>query len=201
MLVCSKCKECKEYSGFAKNKKSKTGYGNWCKACLKSHRDSKKQVSLEEAHLFYQEEIVRDTKYTCKKCGTTDNASRFYFKRDNGSVSITTSVCRPCNHDLSRYKTYGVTPEEYRSILSSQDGCCKICKISEDDYREKFGKSLAVDHCHNSGKVRVVLCEWCNKGLGHFYDNPALLRAASEYLEHYKDKDIVSTSGESQSCV
>lgn len=197
MLKCSKCKETKNNLDFSKNKASKTGYGNWCKSCLKSHRDSKKQVTLEQAHLFYNKEILSGREYTCRKCGVTDTAKRFYFKRDNGSVSITTSTCRPCNHNLSRYKAYGLTSDDYSRLLEEQGGCCKICKIPEVDYRAKFGKSLAVDHCHSSGKVRAILCEWCNKGLGHFYDKPELLLEAARYLQTYKDKDIVSTSSES----
>lgn len=62
-----------------------------------------------------------------------------------------------------------------------------ICGISEDE----IGKKLDVDHCHNSGRVRGVLCNPCNVVLGHARDRADLLEAAAKYLRDnsggYKD--------------
>lgn len=56
---------------------------------------------------------------------------------------------------------YGLTPEDYDRMLERQDNSCKICKRSCSS-----GKKLAVDHCHNTGKVRGLLCASCNTRLG-----------------------------------
>ena len=78
------------------------------------------------------------------------------------------------NGNLKR--TYGISLEEYESLLESQDNVCKICKT------EKIGKHLAVDHDHKTGKIRGILCENCNRGLGMFKDSPELLQNAIQYL-------------------
>jgi len=63
---------------------------------------------------------------------------------------------------------------------------CAICHIV------LTRKTMAADHCHETGKLRGVLCMVCNSGLGMFQDNPTLLRQAVIYLEHYA-KDHATT--------
>ena len=77
-------------------------------------------------------------------------------------------------------KTYGLAWDEYTGLFEAQDGCCAICLVALD----LLGKnSLRVDHCHESGSVRGLLCHKCNIGLGHFDDNPSHLRRAADYLQ------------------
>ena len=66
----------------------------------------------------------------------------------------------------------------YKEILKNQDFCCKICEKPEYE----FSKSLSVDHCHKTGKVRGLLCSSCNKGLGLFSDDELLFNSAIDYL-------------------
>lgn len=83
-------------------------------------------------------------------------------------------------HIRHRLKSdYGLTLEEYELILASQGGVCAICGT---DKIRGFGKRLAIDHCHDTGKVRGILCGNCNRGVGHFANDPALLEAAAVYL-------------------
>lgn len=77
---------------------------------------------------------------------------------------------------------YGITEEDYDRMNQEQRGRCAIC--GNDGSRSRGGR-LAVDHCHESGAVRGLLCGPCNKGLGHFRDDPHLLDRAKSYLEHY----------------
>lgn len=58
-----------------------------------------------------------------------------------------------------------------------------ICGIGEGE----LGKNLDVDHCHDSGKVRGVLCNPCNVILGHARDRPDLLESAAKYLRDNKE--------------
>lgn len=69
---------------------------------------------------------------------------------------------------------YGITPEEYQAMSEAQDGKCAICHTRH---------RLVVDHCHKTMKVRGLLCQRCNKGIGLFLDDPIALRRAAKYLE------------------
>lgn len=73
---------------------------------------------------------------------------------------------------------FGLTVDEYNDLLSVQGGKCAICRTRTD--RQK--QHMAVDHCHQTGKIRGILCSSCNKGIGHFKDNPTLLNRAIVYL-------------------
>lgn len=63
-------------------------------------------------------------------------------------------------------------------MFASQGGVCAICRQPEG----REGRSLSVDHDHDSGVVRGLLCDSCNVGLGRFRDDPELVRSALEYL-------------------
>lgn len=76
---------------------------------------------------------------------------------------------------------FGISIEEYKKKLARQKNGCAICTEVCGS-----GKSLAVDHCHESGKIRGLLCSKCNLGLGLFRDDIILLVAAKRYLTKYK---------------
>jgi hypothetical protein len=78
---------------------------------------------------------------------------------------------------------YGITLEEYDVMLKEQDGKCAICKI-EEKYTEK--SRLCVDHDHETGMIRKLLCKKCNQGIGLLQDNPDFCRSAADYLESFK---------------
>jgi hypothetical protein len=78
---------------------------------------------------------------------------------------------------LKRY--YGITFEEYNTILEGQGGICPICGIRPGEIKKAF----AVDHDHETGKVRGILCDRCNLILGYSKDNILILERAINYLE------------------
>ena len=75
---------------------------------------------------------------------------------------------------------YGITLEQFNEILARQDGCCAICGTDDPGW----GK-WHVDHCHETGIVRGLLCHPCNTGMGMLRDSKSLLRKAIAYLEEY----------------
>jgi hypothetical protein len=81
------------------------------------------------------------------------------------------------NWRVQGLRRYGLTPEEYDLMLVLQDGLCAICHRPPTDIK------LAVDHDHETGTVRGLLCPSCNNGLGRFRDDPALLTRAADYLK------------------
>jgi len=87
-------------------------------------------------------------------------------------------------------RRFGITMEQYEAMLKAQDDRCAICGNAEKT-NGKHGEpmELAVDHNHATKAVRGLLCNSCNKGIGHFNDDPDLLRAAIAYLEKHSAAD------------
>ena len=76
-------------------------------------------------------------------------------------------------------KNYGITTEEYNQLFIKQNGCCKIC----GKHQSEFQRSLAVDHCHNTKKVRGLLCHHCNSAIGHLFENVSIMENAISYIK------------------
>lgn len=81
------------------------------------------------------------------------------------------------NHN--RKWRYGITDEQYQQLLAEQNFVCAICGKEE----RVEGRSLAVDHDHETNLIRGLLCNRCNRALGLFNDDPELLKKAFEYLD------------------
>jgi hypothetical protein len=89
------------------------------------------------------------------------------YRQKRSAAGVTDSV-------YYRKRRYGVTPEVWAEMLERQGGVCALCE-------EK--KELHVDHCHETKKVRGLLCMTCNTALGKFKDDPEVLRRAIAYIE------------------
>lgn len=117
------------------------------------------------------------------------------FNADKNRADGLSSRCRACNKrhcraqytkhterykDRRRRNRYGISAAEYQSRLATQGGVCAICR--EPPKRQ----SLYVDHDHQTGETRGLLCAHCNTGLGGFRDDPRRLLAAAQYLERWR---------------
>ncbi|WP_374106280.1 endonuclease VII domain-containing protein [Streptomyces sp. TRM70350] len=71
-------------------------------------------------------------------------------------------------------RKYGLTPAEFDALVAQQQGVCCICLAAPAEH---------VDHCHETGRVRGVLCFSCNAALGQFKDRPDVIRRAAAYVE------------------
>ncbi len=125
---------------------------------------------------------------TCRWCGNTQPEQSFVWSARDGYGN----KCKPCaaeyqkevRKDLTRlykqkakkYNTDVTTIEE----LFETHKACQICNKTDR-------RALNVDHCHDTGKVRGLLCDNCNKALGLFRDNPELLGQAANYLRRYSE--------------
>ena len=88
-------------------------------------------------------------------------------------------------HMERRLRIHSITHEYFVNKLREQHNACAICNVPFDLSKLQF---VVVDHDHTTGKVRGLLCRWCNWGLGHFKDNGAALKNAAEYLKQYKSE-------------
>ena len=142
----------------------------------------------------------------CRTCQETKSWSEFEICKSRRPFGLS-SNCSLCEKDRKRavaakwraknkgvkdsyrasnLKKFGLSVEEYESMSESQGHRCRICNEPETDVHHSTGSSqrLAVDHCHNTGQVRGLLCAKCNKGLGLFNDNQQLLLSAVKYLNN-----------------
>lgn len=162
--VCSKCATEKLLSDFSPSKKGKFGVFCYCKKCSSV-------LALER----YRKDIVKNR--SKRKENRLKNLEK---ARLNSRNQYQKNKSKHKNYSL---KKYNIDLIEYKTMLKNQNNCCALCKKSELD----FTKSLAVDHDHKTGRVRALLCEKCNVGLGSFKDNPELLRKAADYIDFYKN--------------
>lgn len=86
-------------------------------------------------------------------------------------------------------RKFGLSLHEYGQMLIAQNGKCAICGDEDGGTRNGETKALAVDHDHKTGKVRGLLCEACNQGIGKLKDDPKVLRAAADYLDKHTDPE------------
>lgn len=101
-----------------------------------------------------------------------------YLESNMGDATLTETRSR----DSMLKINYGINIEEYNKMFLEQGGNCKICKI----HQSELNKRLAVDHCHESGKVRGLLCAKCNTGIGLLQEDISILAEAIKYLVFFK---------------
>lgn len=123
----------------------------------------------------------------CKACGKEHEQSSRDIQRNSAPRSCKLFVIHNKMFGNKRdgviRRQYGITLGDYEQMLVEQDFKCAICG-NEDEVE---GRRLAIDHCHDSGEVRGLLCGKCNRGLGLFYDNEDLLQNAIQYLNKYSN--------------
>ena len=131
----------------------------------------------------------RNSPRVCTHCEKEKESSEFYLERDKRALNGISqrSTCKTCT-EKRKYKrfiekTYSFTFEQYEELLEKQDGKCAICESRIGNGRTS---RLFVDHCHETYKVRGLLCSNCNHGLGQFKDSPKLLQRAINYLTDNK---------------
>ena len=114
---------------------------------------------------------------TCTRCKVDKPATAEAFPLHNKKRNGLDSWCRECRatyrSENCRGKHRAVMPDEVLKEIKTSVKQCVICGVED---------ALVVDHDHVTGKVRGMLCNHCNRGLGHFRDNPMLLEFAAQYL-------------------
>jgi hypothetical protein len=91
--------------------------------------------------------------------------------------------------EKTRNRVHNLAPGQYDDMLAAQSGLCAICGKPETALSSSGGvRALAVDHCHDTGVRGGLLCHRCNAGIGLLNDDPALFRAAIDYLESVRPR-------------
>jgi len=113
----------------------------------------------------------------CDKIWRTKNRDKLltYAKEYNAKDPIKE---KERHRAKSLKKNTGATVEQYNQMFTNQNGNCAICNRNQSE----FPIRLAVDHCHNTGKIRGLLCMLCNTALGRFNDDAEMILKAYKYL-------------------
>ena len=118
----------------------------------------------------------------------TKTRRKAYYQENREKALAQTKAWEKANPEKrknSRLKyAYGITIEEYQKLWDLQKGLCAICGEPETniDHRTKQNRRLAVDHNHETKKVRGLLCTKCNKGIGLLGDDSEILQNAANYM-------------------
>ena len=172
---CRECGEEKDIKFFpiCDNRNGFPRYRANCKNCF-----NKKARGNRPPKINCQ---INDTERICTKCNIIKPNKEFtnIGKDNNTGIIYKNGVCKICMRDGELRKKYGISTEKYNEILLKQGGVCAICKKTNSG-----NKSLSVDHNHNNGDVRGLLCTTCNIGLGHFKADSGtdLLKSAIDYI-------------------
>jgi len=194
--LCTKCGKIKPLSEFHRSAGSKDGFVSRCKVCISEYQSDYYIKHCEERLTYtkkYKEEYpekVADS--NAKYYRQHRNEAAEYYRQHREEI-LTRGAKYKAEHaeDIAVYnredklqRNYGFTIDEYDKMLESQGNGCAICGTAP----EENGRRLAVDHDHETGRVRGLLCRNCNLALGHLKDNPALCWWAMLYLEKHEQE-------------
>lgn len=163
--------------------------------CSKHHRRQKKygQYDLPShkgtPNLPIVEKLPEGIVKNCKKHGHLSK-EKVYIRYHKGKENY---FCKICLIDINIKKKYvGMNGlEDYDKILLKQNGSCAICKGQNTTTRNGKIKRFAIDHCHDTKKVRGLLCAFCNAVIGYARDNVSILESAIKYLKEASDGQIL----------
>jgi len=115
----------------------------------------------------------------CRKCSAKYAIS--YYHNNSEKINAYCQIQRANDYGRKYHlkRTFNLTPDQYEIMLENQKGGCALC----DKTPQEEGRALAVDHCHETEKIRGLLCFQCNSSLIRKHFTPDLLRKAAAYLE------------------
>jgi hypothetical protein len=124
----------------------------------------------------------------CKKCFIADSIKWRLNKRHTDSVYAEKVRVYSRKVDFKKHllRKYNITSNQYMELFDIQNGLCAICgnpETRKNTYQKDGIDRLSVDHNHETGKIRGLLCHRCNIGIGIFMDNEELLTKAINYLK------------------
>jgi hypothetical protein len=164
--VCSKCGIEQDIAMFNRDKHKASGYRSWCKTC----------DNINSRVQYYKDPQLR-----------RDKRKEFYYENREAEIQRRGEF-RKNNIDMHRghkyMQLYGITLEQFEEMRVIQNCSCAICGKHESQNKNK---KLHVDHDHKTGKVRQLLCNGCNTGIGLLKEDTSLLQKALDYLIKHKE--------------
>ena len=172
--TCSRCRKELPKSDFCIDRRRKDGLNPQCRLCRKPASRAtyeKEMAENPEARRARIRKSVSD--WRARHPGSAAAHSREWYENRGGREWTRRHLFK---------KKYGITLEQYDEMLSAQEGKCAICRKQETVQQRGKLFLLSVDHNHQTGKVRALLCSKCNRALGFFDEKPRRLLNAAIYL-------------------
>ncbi|MFE9119255.1 endonuclease VII domain-containing protein [Streptomyces sp. NPDC007172] len=175
--TCTGCKRTLPLVSFAADKNRKDGLQVRCRECVARYGAAHYRRRREALGRSVREKVDVPTGHKqCRTCGEVKPHSEWH-RNATASDGLSTR-CKACRAVQGREghlkRQYGMTKADRDSLVESQMGLCVICL---------FAPAVHVDHCHQTGRVRGVLCFNCNSAIGKLGDDPDTVRRAAAYLE------------------
>jgi Recombination endonuclease VII len=180
MKRCPSCGESKPPANFGRNKSLKDGLSFYCLECNRQRNNAwyrRRRQSMGKQ--VRDHSWVPDGYRWCPSCRRA--VAHEDYTRSRLTASGFGARCKPCHNAASSeyyfYRTYKLTKSQVAGIRAAQDNRCAICGEADPEH---------LDHDHATGRMRQLLCQRCNQGLGLLRDDPAVLRAAADYVEEHR---------------
>ncbi|WP_331253815.1 endonuclease VII domain-containing protein [Modestobacter sp. VKM Ac-2978] len=181
MKRCPDCNEEKPPTEFGRNRSLPDGLSFYCSECNRRrngawYRQSRAAMGKSVRDHSWVPEGFR----WCPGCRQA--VPHEDFSRNARQASGFGSLCLPCHRTSSNdaywKRRYGLTRSDVAALRAAQGDACAICDASQPEH---------LDHDHETGRIRALLCQRCNQGLGLLRDDPVVLRAAADYVEQHRD--------------
>lgn len=116
--------------------------------------------------------------YWCRECENTTQRGRYIKKVKKKSSDEDVLLIKQKAFERMLRHRYNIDIKKYNELLEEQNNSCKICNTPIIK-----GNNLVIDHCHNTLKVRGLLCRRCNTFLGYIEKSPNILNNSIKYLK------------------
>ena len=199
---CPDCGHVQPISEFTKNRARPDGLAFYCRSHARQRSRASRETRLGPPMTRHARDVaVPDGFKWCPDCREVKPLDDYPRSR---SPSGRHSYCKPCHNARGRAsldkvggsrtyhlrRRYGISAADADAMFDAQGGLCAICQTAP---------AVHVDHDHETGAVRALLCFNCNGGLGQFRDDPDLLRAAADYVEEHRERSLtVGTATDAQ---
>ncbi|MGY1591008.1 endonuclease VII domain-containing protein [Geodermatophilus sp. SYSU D00708] len=193
---CPDCGEHRPLTEFTKDKRREDGLAFYCRAHARQRvRESKLRRLGPPKSRHVLDRVVPDGSRWCPDCDSVKPLEDFPTTPTSRTGRHT--YCKPCHSARGRAsvakvggsrtyhlkRRYGISAEDADAMLEAQGGLCALCRAAP---------AAHVDHDHETGAVRALLCFNCNGGLGQFRDDPYLLRVAAFYVEGHRQRQALA---------
>jgi len=184
---------------FTSDRRRSDGLSFYCKVHARRRLLLAKEARQGPPKSRHPREVhVPDGHKWCPDCSAVKPLDRFV--RNASQPSGWAPYCKPCHNARGKAakekvggsrtyhlkRRYGITAADADAMLEAQGGLCAVCRAAP---------AAHVDHDHATGTVRELLCFNCNGGLGQFRDDPAVLRAAADYVERHRARQAAAGEG------